>query len=95
MDWQKNSKKVKWGLIVLLGITMLKVSRESEAEAYRSIKEMSCVKEAHQLLGEYPLFVIIQSESRSRLQDAIESVKERSGATAIWHVLVSEGPGPI
>jgi hypothetical protein len=74
---------------------MLKVSREREAEAYRSIKEMRCVKEVHQLLGEYPLFVIIQSESRSGLQDAIESVKERSGATAIWHVLVSESPGPI
>jgi len=72
-----------------MGITMLKVSRGSEAEAYQSLKNMSCVKEVHRLLGEFPIFVIIQSENMARLNELIESVKERSGATATWHVLVS------
>ncbi len=68
---------------------MLKVSRGSETEAYQSLKNMNCVKEVHRLLGEFPLFVIIQSENMDRLNELIESVKERSGATATWHVLVS------
>lgn len=68
---------------------MLKVSRECEAEVYQSLKNMSCVKEVHRLLGEFSLFVIIQSENMARLNELIESVKERSGATATWHVLVS------
>jgi hypothetical protein len=68
---------------------MLKVSRGSKAEAYQSLKNMDCVKEVHHLLGEFPLFVIIQSENMARLNELIESVKERSGAIATWHVLVS------
>lgn len=77
----------------MMGITMLKVPQGSEADAYRSLKNMSCVKEVHHLLGEFPLFVIIQSENMARLKELIESVKERSGATDTWHVLVSNDSG--
>ena len=80
---------------MVLGFTMIKVSRGQEDEAYLALKNTSGVKEVYRILGEYPLFVIMQAENNIILHRLINSIKDISSVLAIWHVLVSHKDIPL
>ena len=80
---------------MVLGFTMIKVSRGQEDEAYLALKNTSGVKEVYRILGEYPLFVIMQAENNIILHRLINSIKDISSVLSIWHVLVSHKDGPL
>ncbi|MCX6678813.1 MAG: hypothetical protein NTX42_00395 [Methanothrix sp.] len=77
------------GILIVIGITMLKVMHERDAEVYRVLKNMKCVKEVYRILGEFPLFVIMQARDPFNLGLHIDAIREISNVTGIWHILVS------
>ena len=42
---------------------MLKIMRGHDTEVYRVLKDMKYVEKVYRVLGEFPLFVIIQAET--------------------------------
>jgi DNA-binding Lrp family transcriptional regulator len=78
----------------MIGITMLKIMRGHDTEVYRVLKDMKYVKEVHHVLGEFPLFVIIQAEDQFTLNRLIDTIKEIPNVTGIWHILVSNDDNP-
>ena len=68
---------------------MLKVMLGRDAEVYRVLKGMKCVKEVYRILGEFPLFVIMQARDQFALNRLIDAIRENSSVTGIWHILVS------
>ena len=69
----------RWGLQkMVLGFTMIKVSRGQEDEAYLALKNTNGVKEVYRILGEYPLFVIMQAENNIILHRLIDEIKSIS-----------------
>lgn len=76
---------------------MLKVPRGRAYEATEALRGMAGIKAVHRVLGEYPLFLIVQADCALLLHRLIDEAKRRSGATDVWHVLISyegcnEGP---
>lgn len=61
----------------MIGITMLKIMRGHDTEVYRFLKDMKYVKEVYHVLGEFPLFVIIQAEDQFTLNRLIDTIKAR------------------
>ena len=78
----------------MIGITMLKIMRGHDTEVYRFLKDMKYVKEVYCILGEFPLFVIIQAEDQFTLNRLIDTIKEIPNVTGIWHILVSNDDNP-
>ncbi|MCX6678817.1 MAG: Lrp/AsnC ligand binding domain-containing protein [Methanothrix sp.] len=78
----------------MIGITMLKIMRGHDTEVYRFLKDMKYVKEVYHVLGEFPLFVIIQVEDQFTLNRLIDTIKEIPNVTGIWHILVSNDNNP-
>jgi hypothetical protein len=76
-------------MLIVIGITMLKVMHGRDAEVYRVLKDMKCVKEVYRILGEFPLFVIMQARDQFNLDLHIDAIRENSSVTGIWHILVS------
>ncbi len=73
---------------------MLKVLSGHDTEVYRVLKDMEYVKEVYHVLGEFPLFVIIQAEDQFTLNRLIDTIKAIPNVTAIWHILVSNDDNP-
>jgi hypothetical protein len=80
---------------MVLGFTMIKVLRGQEDDAYLALKNKNGVKEVYRILGEYPLFVIMQTENNILLHRLINSIKDISSVVSIWHVLVSHKDVPL
>ena len=59
----------------MIGITMLKIMRGHDTEVYSVLKDMKYVKEVYCILGEFPLFVIIQAEDQFTLNRLIDTIK--------------------
>ncbi len=78
----------------MIAITMLKVLSGHDAEVYRVLKDMKFVKEVYCVLGEFPLFVIMQAEDQFILNHLIDTIKEIPNVTGIWHILISKGDNP-
>ena len=78
----------------MIGITMLKIMRGHDTEVYRFLKDMKYVKEVYCILGEFPLFVIIQAEDQFTLNRLIDTIKAIPNVTGIWHILVSNDDNP-
>jgi hypothetical protein len=74
---------------MVLGFTMIKVLHGQEDDAYLALKKTKGVKEVYRILGEYPLFVIMQAENNIMLHRLIDGIKNVSSVVSIWHVLVS------
>jgi hypothetical protein len=75
---------------MLIGITMLKVLRGHEFEAYRFVLKAKGVIKVYRLLGEFSLFVVVQAENKVALYLIIDTIKESSYVTSVWHILVSK-----
>lgn len=75
---------------MLIGITMLKVLRGHEFEAYRFVVKAKGVIKVYRLLGEFSLFVVLQAENNVALYRLIDTIKESSLVTSVWHILVSK-----
>lgn len=75
---------------MLIGITMLKVLRGHEVEAYRFVMNAKGVIKVYRLLGEFSLFVVVQAENKVALYRLIDTIKESSDITSLWHILVSK-----
>ncbi len=78
----------------MIEITMLKVMNGHDTEVYRVLKSMKYVKEAYYVLGEFPIFVIMQADDQSILDRLIDTIKECPYVTGIWHILVSNDDNP-
>lgn len=78
----------------MIEITMLKVRSGHDTEVYRVLKDMKYVKEVYRVLGEFPLFVIMQAEDQFILNRLIDTIKEIPYVTGIWHILVSNDANP-
>jgi uncharacterized protein with GYD domain len=68
---------------------MLKVMPGRDTEVYRALKNMDYVKEVYRILGEFHIFVIMQTEDQFALNRLADAIKELSNVTEIWHILVS------
>lgn len=75
---------------MLIGITMLKVLRGHEVEAYRFVMNTKGVIKVYRLLGEFSLFVVVQAENKVALYRLINTIKESSDVTSLWHIRVSK-----
>jgi hypothetical protein len=82
------------GIDVVIGITMLKVNRGREIEVYYALKMMNGIKKTYSILGEYPIFVVMQAEDQFNLDRLIEEIRNTSDVTDFWHVLVSNDDAP-
>ena len=69
---------------------MLKVLCGHEVETYNIIKNLKIVKEAYYIVGEYSIFVVVQSDNKFILYRTIDSLKNIPEVTSIWHILVSK-----
>ena len=78
----------------MIAITMLKVLSGHDTEVYRVLMDMKYVKEVYCVLGEFPLFVIMQAEDQFILNRLIGTIREIPNVTGIWHILVSKGDNP-
>ncbi len=83
------------GLDIVIGITMLKTMQEHEMEVYHALKNRKYVKEVYRVLGEFPLFVIVQAEDQSTLNRLIDRIKENPNVIGVWHILVSNDDNPL
>jgi hypothetical protein len=75
---------------MVIGFTMINVLQGHEDEAYLALKNTNGVKDVFHILGEYPLFVMMHAENEMLLHHLIESIKNMTSVTAIWHVLISK-----
>lgn len=75
---------------MLIGITMLKVLRGHEIEAYHFVMNVKGVVKVYRLLGEFSLFVVVQAENKVALYRSIDAIKESSNVTSLWNILVSK-----
>lgn len=75
---------------MIIGITMLKVLRGHENEAYSFVMNTEGVVKVYRLLGEFSLFVVVQAENKVALYRLIDTIKESSDVTSLWHILVSK-----
>jgi nitrate reductase NapAB chaperone NapD len=69
---------------------MLKVLRGHEVETYNIVKNLKIVKDAYYIIGEYSIFVVVQSDNKFILYRTIDSLKNIPEVTSIWHILVSK-----
>jgi hypothetical protein len=74
---------------LVLGFTMVKVSRGHEDEAYLALKNTKGVIEAYRILGDHQIFVILQAENAINLCNLVKVMKNISCLNGIWHILVS------
>jgi DNA-binding Lrp family transcriptional regulator len=68
---------------------MIKLLNEHEIDAQEALKNINGVEEAYQILGEYGLFVILQSKNLPLLYSIVNEIREHPNVTSIWHLLIS------
>jgi DNA-binding Lrp family transcriptional regulator len=86
----KNRGKCPWRMIMVIGITMVKVLPEQEKAAYHALREMDGIKEVYHLFGEFDFFVIMNAESKSRLNHLLEAIRDRREVIETWPLLISK-----
>jgi hypothetical protein len=72
----------EWGnLIMVFGLTMIKVRPGYEKSVYNDLRKRSEIKDIYNLFGEFNFFLIMQAEGESRLDRLMEDIK--SGDTIL------------
>ena len=77
-------------MIMVIGITMVKVLPEQEKAAYHALRGIDGIKEVYHLFGEFDFFVIMNADSKARLNHLLEGIRDRREVTETWTLLISK-----
>ncbi len=78
---------------MVIGITMVKVLPEQEKTAYHALRETDGIEEVYHLFGEFDFFVIMNAESKTKLNHLLEAIRDRREVTETWPLLISKDEG--
>lgn len=75
---------------MVVGVTMVNVVPGEERYVYRTLVELSGVKEVLHVFGEYDFLVIIEVEQLALLSPTVDAVRDIRGVTATHTIVGAE-----
>jgi Lrp/AsnC ligand binding domain len=64
------------GIIIVIGLTMIKVKPGHENSFYRDLQSRAGIKNVYHLFGEYSFFLIMQVEGQAGLNQLLQDITE-------------------
>lgn len=64
------------GIIIVIGLSMIKVKPGYEKSVYRELQTKSEIKDVYRLFGEYSFFLVMQAEGQTKLNQLMLDIEE-------------------
>ena len=64
------------GIIIAIGLSMIKVKPGHEKSVYRQLQGMPEIKDVYRLFGEYSFFLVMQTEGQKKLNKLMVDIEE-------------------
>jgi len=79
--------------VIVIGMTMIKVSSGQERSVYARLQERPEVRDVYRLFGEYSFFLVMQAEERNGLGRTLSEIKARENVIKTGPVLLTVDKG--
>jgi DNA-binding Lrp family transcriptional regulator len=77
-------------ILVVVGVTMVNVVPGEERYVYRTLLELSGIREVYHVFGEYDFVVIIEVEGLTALNNSVDSIRDIKGVTTTHTIVGAE-----
>ncbi len=78
-------------LVVVVGLTMIKVRPGYEKSVYKDLQKRSEIKDIYRLFGEFNFFIVMQAEGRPKLDQLLKDIKKGDMIIKASPVMVAVG----
>jgi DNA-binding Lrp family transcriptional regulator len=75
---------------VVVGVTMVNVVPGEERRVYRTLLELSGIREVYHVFGEYDFVVIIEVEGLTALNNSVDKIRDIKGVTTTHTIVGAE-----
>jgi DNA-binding Lrp family transcriptional regulator len=75
---------------VVVGVTMVNVVPGEERHVYRTLLELSNIREVYHVFGEYDFVVIIEVEGLTALNKSVDNIRDIKGVTTTHTIVGAE-----
>jgi DNA-binding Lrp family transcriptional regulator len=75
---------------VVVGVTMVNVVPGEERHVYRTLLELSNIREVYHVFGEYDFVVIIEVEGLTALNNSVDKIRDIKGVTTTHTIVGAE-----
>jgi DNA-binding Lrp family transcriptional regulator len=76
--------------MVVVGVTMVNVVPGEERYVYRTLLELSGIREVYHVFGEYDFVVIIEVEGLTALNSSVDKIRDIKGVTTTHTIVGAE-----
>jgi DNA-binding Lrp family transcriptional regulator len=82
----------EWGnLIMVFGLTMIKVRAGYEKSVYDDLRKRAEIKDIYSLFGEFNFFLVMQAEGESKLDQLMKDIKREDMVVKTGPIMVTFG----
>lgn len=75
---------------MVIGVTMVNVSPGNEKKIYNEVKQRENIRDIYHVFGEFDFVIIIEADSLSELNKAVDEIRDLQGITKTQTVVGAE-----